>query len=264
MNAQIAFQPGESFSVQRGNTGRAPRASSLTTAANELLEVTTTDAASNVSNVTINSASCWLPATEITASRFTTKKGFLFGVVVALHVVAAVIFSQFNTSATKPNDEPLQVVMLADNHSEPLNTPKLPTPVLTLPEMALPAEPLIDVAEPAPTAITVTAIQQPATADATPTAAAPKLVSGVEYLHAPIVKFPPAARALKQHGTVIVRVLIDASGTPTDVQVQHSSGYRQLDDAALSAVLKALFKPKTENGSPVAVYALVPIEFAAA
>ena len=48
---------------------------------------------------------------------------------------------------------------------------------------------------------------------------------------------------------------------PRTVQVSRSSGFTRLDDAALSAVQKARFKPYTENGQPTAGWALVPLDF---
>jgi protein TonB len=64
-----------------------------------------------------------------------------------------------------------------------------------------------------------------------------------------------------EQGAVIVRVVINTNGTAGSVTVEKSSGYERLDEAALNAVKRALFKPPSENGVPFIGVALVPINF---
>jgi len=45
------------------------------------------------------------------------------------------------------------------------------------------------------------------------------------------------------------------------VVIHKSSGSSNLDEAGRQAVLRALYKPNMEDGKPVPVYALVPINF---
>jgi protein TonB len=45
------------------------------------------------------------------------------------------------------------------------------------------------------------------------------------------------------------------------VLVSRSSGSSRLDNAALTAVRAARFKPYTENGVPLVVWTTVPIQF---
>jgi periplasmic protein TonB len=73
--------------------------------------------------------------------------------------------------------------------------------------------------------------------------------------------YPPAAFRNGEEGTVIVRVDVDASGTPTNVDVAKRSGSRELDRAALEAVRKWRFNPAMKDGKPVASAAEVPVEF---
>lgn len=74
-------------------------------------------------------------------------------------------------------------------------------------------------------------------------------------------EYPPAAARAREEGTVIVRVSVDASGTPTDVSLARRSGSRDLDRAALSAVRKWRFRPAIKDGRKVASVAEVPIDF---
>jgi protein TonB len=104
-----------------------------------------------------------------------------------------------------------------------------------------------------------------ATAPAAPQAAAapaiPKTVSGVEYIQAPQPEYPPLARRANEQGKVMLKVLVNERGRPEQVDVAQSSGWPRLDEAARQAALRALFKPHLEDGKPIAVYAMVPINF---
>ncbi len=74
-------------------------------------------------------------------------------------------------------------------------------------------------------------------------------------------EYPPAAARLQEEGTVMVRVEVDASGTPTGVSIARRSGSRELDRAALQAVRQWRFRPAIRDGKPAASVVEVPVEF---
>ena len=90
----------------------------------------------------------------------------------------------------------------------------------------------------------------------------PAIVSDVEYLRAPEPRYPPASRAAREEGLVLLRVLVDERGRAQTIDVVRSSGHSRLDEAARVAVLRALFKPHIENGITRTALVTVPIEFA--
>lgn len=53
--------------------------------------------------------------------------------------------------------------------------------------------------------------------------------------------YPIASRRLREEGEVLVRLCIDSSGAVETAQIQKSSGYRNLDHSALSALSKWRF-----------------------
>ena len=59
----------------------------------------------------------------------------------------------------------------------------------------------------------------------------------------------------------MLRILVNEKGRPEIVEVQKSSGFPRLDEAAKESALGAVFKPYMEDGRPVSVYAIVPINF---
>jgi protein TonB len=74
-------------------------------------------------------------------------------------------------------------------------------------------------------------------------------------------RYPPQAVREHHTGKCILKVLIGADGSPKDVTVEKSSGYRELDQAAIAAVKTWTFNPGSRNGKPYEGYALVPFDF---
>lgn len=63
-------------------------------------------------------------------------------------------------------------------------------------------------------------------------------------------------------GTVLLRVLVDATGRPIQVLVLKSSGSRELDNAAREHVLAAWrFHPAQRDGHAIQAWAQVPVTF---
>ncbi|TFW23410.1 energy transducer TonB [Duganella callida] len=143
----------------------------------------------------------------------------------------------------------------------------LPTFVPPMPQVNIvQTEPTITLPPPSPRNVEpVPTNAAPATASVAPpapaAAAAPKTVSGVEYIRAPQPVYPGISRRMGETGVVMLRVLIGEKGTAEQVTVQKSSGSANLDEAGRQAVLRALYKPHVEDGKAIPVYALVPINF---
>jgi protein TonB len=109
--------------------------------------------------------------------------------------------------------------------------------------------------------ITAPPVTTTAISDAPATAIAPPVVESVEYVRAPAPVYPSESNRRRERGTVVLRVLVDALGRPADVRVEQSSGFTRLDDAARTAVTKALFRPHEVNGIAHPAQVLIPIEF---
>ena len=205
-------------------------------------------------------ADAWSPV----AAPSRLGKGGMFGLVVLFHALAVIALASIRGQEEPIEPRALQVAIVsAPQSNEDVPPPPKPVPP---PVLSLPVEPVfIDIAVPETTAITVAArAVEPVVAATSATTGTPKTVSTVEYIREPQPKYPSAARALKQRGTVMLRVLVDADGHAQEINLHRTSGYRALDEAARKAVLDAQFKPYTENGRALPVYVFVPIEFGAA
>ena len=72
--------------------------------------------------------------------------------------------------------------------------------------------------------------------------------------------YPESARQAGIAGTVTLDVLVGKDGTVQQINVL--SGPPQLVAAAMQAVRQWVYRPATENGSPVSVAAVVNVTFA--
>ena len=73
--------------------------------------------------------------------------------------------------------------------------------------------------------------------------------------------YPPEERRRGIQGTTIVIVSIDSSGAVIDVEVERSSGNRNLDREAIKAARRWRFNPETRDGRKIASRVRVPVEF---
>ncbi|WP_290890703.1 energy transducer TonB [Arenimonas sp.] len=90
----------------------------------------------------------------------------------------------------------------------------------------------------------------------------PPQLATLAYDVYPPPRYPRQALRNGDTGTVVLRVLVDAQGWPKEVEIETSSGHRELDRAARTQVLsKWRFHPATRQGRPIPAYALVPIGF---
>ena len=102
----------------------------------------------------------------------------------------------------------------------------------------------------------------PAPAAAAPAAGPSQLSeSQVAFINRPNPDYPVRARRAGQQGQTMVKFLIETSGRPSQVSVDKSSGYPDLDAAAVSGVKAALLRPYTENGIARPIWAVVAITF---
>jgi len=74
-------------------------------------------------------------------------------------------------------------------------------------------------------------------------------------------KYPPEENRRGIEGTTILIVSIDANGGVLDVEVERSSGNRNLDRAAVAAAKRWRFNAEVRDGKKIASRVRVPVEF---
>lgn len=159
----------------------------------------------------------------------------------------------------------VNVTFLQQEDKQP-ERPEFREPNLTRQSVSVPAPEVVVAIEPTNTTIAASAVETPppppsaAAVVSSGTAAVPEM-SDVAYLVQPAPHYPPESRRIHEHGLVVLRVIIDESGHAKEVEIYRSSGHPRLDEAARSAVARAVFKPYMDGGVARASAAIVPIEF---
>lgn len=123
--------------------------------------------------------------------------------------------------------------------------------------LAPPAPPAPPEAPPAPVGLAPPA---PPAAPAPPLPP-PPLTREVSIVHAPAPAYPATAMAEKHEGRVMLKLLVRETGRAAEVSVEQSSGYSELDAAAVAAVEQWQFSPGQQGSRPVASWIMVPVQF---
>ena len=145
-------------------------------------------------------------------------------------------------------------------------SPPAPTPPKTTP---LPPAFVPPADTPAPTA----APNAIAAVTATPSAAAPapatvtaptapprapaRTVASVNMAQCEKPDYPSASRRMEEEGTVSLRFPVGADGKVIQSEVEKSSGYKRLDEAARAGLSKCQFKPAMVDGKPEQAWASI-------
>jgi len=81
------------------------------------------------------------------------------------------------------------------------------------------------------------------------------------YLDNPAPVYPALSRRIGEEGRVVLRVFVDASGRPNQVQINSSSGSPRLDQSAQDTVARWKFFPAQRGAEATGAWVLVPIVF---
>ena len=141
-----------------------------------------------------------------------------------------------------------QVVRITENTVEAVLMSEAPPPAPVAPKTPPPKTP----APPPPAATSMA----PAITQATPPAAAPTapaIRTGAVIqpgAHCAKPDYPSASRRMEEEGTVTLKFLIGVDGKVMQADIEKSSGFTRLDEAARNALSKCQFRPGTVDGKP--------------
>ncbi|MDR2220547.1 MAG: TonB family protein [Methylobacillus sp.] len=204
-------------------------------------------------------------------------------IAIAVHVLAMFALVQHQPEITSPV-LPLTVTLLAPEPTPvapapevvpPTPVPTTPTPVVkkveTQPEKIVESvavtqpepQPVAVAAEPLPSAPPQAEVAQTEVAKAEPVAEAVLVQPRFDaaYLDNPAPPVPPLSRKAKEHGVVSLHVHVSATGAALEVNLNKSSGFERLDNAALETVKQWKFIPARKGDTPVDAWVFVPIQF---
>lgn len=98
-------------------------------------------------------------------------------------------------------------------------------------------------------------------AKAAPATGAARHIQNVDYMRAPVLQYPSASLRFGEQGRVVLRVLIGPDGQAEKVELHEASAFHRLNEAAIEAAQRALYKPYTEDGVAQPAWALVALSF---
>lgn len=193
--------------------------------------------------------------------------------VAGVHVAVAMLFihSINNRHFTLPKIADDIVVTLTPDPPKPLPPPLDPPKQMaqpTMPQIVVPRvevetpppqdpSPLQATTQPDPTPVQLaqsTATEAPVKSSSTPNGGMRTAVlADANGCAKPA--YPPSSLRNEETGTVTLALLVGADGKVTASRIQHSSGYRNLDKAAVNALSLCTFKPAMNNGVPEAGWA---------
>jgi periplasmic protein TonB len=189
-----------------------------------------------------------------------SSRAIIFALVVSAH---AVVFAAWSTQPDRP---------LAPQHDLSVSFAVLAqAPLAVIPPQAKPARLPTPVAQPAPAEEAV-ALAEPVPVVAAPsvTTAAPNPSPAVvdtepdykaSYLNNPSPAYPMLARRNGLQGRVVLQVEVLADGSCGKVNIQSSSGYAMLDNAAMNSVKTWRFTPARQGGLAVDKWFMIPVQF---
>lgn len=157
---------------------------------------------------------------------------------------------------SEPRPEPAKPVSppLLKPETPPIKTPpQSPAPTVVEPAVVAQANAnAIAVASPPPAPANTSAPASPAaTAVAAPKPAAPaRTTANVNMAQCEKPEYPSASRRMEEEGTVALRFLVGVDGKIVQSEIEKSSGYKRLDEAARTGLSKCQFKPATVDGKP--------------
>jgi protein TonB len=175
-------------------------------------------------------------------------------IVALLHVV--IIYALINGLGRQVVEVlrgPVETKLIEEVKPPPPDVPLVPPPLTAPPPPYIPP-PDIQVRQPvSERAITAVVREKPAEPPpaVTPAPEPVRTKATVEVgKSCRVPEYPQASKLLSESGTSVLRFLVDVDGRVLESQVESSSGYPRLDEAARTALSLCHFKAGTADGKP--------------
>ena len=186
------------------------------------------------------------------------------GLVVVLHLLLFwAINSGLARAFVKKIKGPVEAVLLEDTKPD-IPPPPPPPPPKNLPPPPPAYVPPVEVpvVNAAPAANAIAAVSATPQPPAPPAPTAPAVKSEpvrtgavVNSANCEKPEYPSASRRMEEEGTVSLRFLIGPDGKVIQSEIEKSSGYKRLDEAARAGLSRCQFRPATVDGKPEQAWA---------
>lgn len=186
------------------------------------------------------------------------------GLVVVLHLLLFwAINSGLARAFVKKIKGPVEAVLLENTKPDIPPPPPPPSPKNVPPPPPAYVPPVeVPVVNAAPAANAIAAVSATLQPPAPPAPTAPAVKSEpvrtgavVNSANCEKPEYPSASRRMEEEGTVSLRFLIGPDGKVIQSEIEKSSGYKRLDEAARAGLSRCQFRPATVDGKPEQAWA---------
>lgn len=181
------------------------------------------------------------------------------GMVVVLHIL---IFWAINSGMArafvKKIKGPVEAVLLEEQKPDIPPPPPPPAPKNAPPPPPPAYVPPVDIPVNAPAsanAIAAVTVVAPSPAAPVVKTEPVRTAAVVNSANCEKPEYPSASRRLEEEGTVALRFLVGIDGKVIQAEIENSSGYKRLDEAARAGLSRCQFKPATLDGKAVQAWA---------
>jgi len=199
-------------------------------------------------------------AESILRSRYTRYLEVTTAFAVVIHAVVFFLWPPYVPRPYQIPEKRLEVL----NLPEGVEIPPAPAEV-ERPQLQLPQEPVISGEEVSGDATIAPTEFNPFAPPVIPSNPEPEAFqafdSPPELLRAVEPKYPDRAREAEAEGDVLVEVIIDENGRVVSAKVIESDTIGALENAAVEAAYKFLFKPARQGDVPVKCRVVIPFRF---
>ena len=187
--------------------------------------------------------------------------------IIAAHVAVAALLASLD-AVPLPAPPATLMVQVIRSAPPPVPEPVPPRPKAVerapapQPKPAQPVQPqILDSQAEAPTAPAEPPAfkESPAPAPSPPAVSQPRFDAG--YLQNPAPAYPALSRRLGEEGKVVLRVFVEPTGRPGQIEIKTGSGSPRLDQAAQEAVWRWKFISARRGDEAIGAWVLVPIVF---
>jgi protein TonB len=209
---------------------------------------------------------------------FTKSERVIIVIVVALHILPALEFIHLSTRPPKMDDERVMANLVSP---EAAKTPQAPAAQPPKPKPEQKQKPIVEksveksIPQPQQSSIPPQQPESKSEPQAQNAAVAPSTSGGasgtpiqtdigklvVVYQPDADAYYPSFSKRSGEQGTVVVRLIIDETGSVEDVALLQSSSFPRLDRAASEIGRRYRFKPYLVNGSPQRISTNLLIKF---
>ena len=209
---------------------------------------------------------------------FTKSERVIIVIVVALHILPALEFIHLSTRPPKVDDERVMANLVSP---EAAKTPQAPAVQPPKPKPEQKQKPIVEksveksIPQPQQSSIPPQQPESKSEPQAQNAAVAPSTSGGasgtpiqtdigklvVVYQPDADAYYPSFSKRSGEQGTVVVRLIIDETGSVEDVALLQSSSFPRLDRAASEIGRRYRFKPYLVNGSPQRISTNLLIKF---